>query len=127
LSRSALEDTRVCPDGDHDGRAARRSLFTLIAHSSSHGACGSPRAALCQETVAGVTGHVAVPELEPWDTWQPRSCPVSGDGSWGQGARGGLWWGSYCHEARGGSGAALCREMGTTGHAGMCAPLALRL
>jgi hypothetical protein len=33
LSRSALEDMRVRPDGDYDGRAIRRYLFNLIAHS----------------------------------------------------------------------------------------------
>jgi hypothetical protein len=63
LSCSTLKDTRVCPDGDYDGQAARRYLFTLIARSSHHGAHGGPRAVPCQEMGAGATGHVAVPEL----------------------------------------------------------------
>jgi hypothetical protein len=55
---------------------------------------------------------------------------VLGDGSRGHGARGGHravtgpGGGSWSHEARGGSGAALCQEMGD---AGMCAHLVFRL
>jgi hypothetical protein len=100
LSHSTLEDTRVCPDRDHDGRAARWYLFTLIDHSpqllpmghvaalelscdrrrelKSWGARGDPGAVLCQETGDGDTGHVAVPELScarrrepgPQGTWR---------------------------------------------------------
>jgi hypothetical protein len=55
--------TSARPDGDHDGRAARRYLFTLIAYSFRHGARGSPEAVLCLEMGAGATGHVVDPEL----------------------------------------------------------------
>jgi hypothetical protein len=33
LSGSVLEDTRACFNGDHDDRASRRYLFTLIARN----------------------------------------------------------------------------------------------
>jgi hypothetical protein len=64
LSRSALEDTRARPDGYHDGWAARWYLCTLIARSSC-----------------------------PRGTWQPRSCLVSGGGSW---SPGGMWRSQSC-------------------------------
>jgi hypothetical protein len=57
--------------------------------------------------------------------WQSRSCSVLGDGSQGHGACGGPrvavgpGGGSWSHEARGGSGAALCQETGAVGHTGM--------
>jgi hypothetical protein len=58
---------------------------------------------------------------------------VPGDGSRGHGARGGPraaagpGGGRWSYEARGGSGAALCQEMGAAGHAGMCARLVFHL
>jgi hypothetical protein len=90
-----LKDMRARPNGDHDGRAARRYLFTLIARSSC-----------------------------PRGTWRSRSCAVPGDGSRGHGARGGPGaatgpgGGSWSHEAHGGPGAVLCQETGAeaTGH-----------
>jgi hypothetical protein len=93
LSRSALEDTRARPDGDHDGQIAKGYLFTLIARvplspptghvaagaqgthdgpgaapgpgggSWSHEARGDSGGALRQETGAGATGHVTAPKL----------------------------------------------------------------
>jgi hypothetical protein len=64
-------------------------------------------------------------ELEPQDTWQSQSYPVTGDGSRGHGARGGLGatvgtgGGSCRHEVRGGSGAALCQETGAVRQVGI--------
>jgi hypothetical protein len=69
-------------------------LFTLIAHRplGLQGARGGPRAALGWAAGAGAAGHMAAPELsqagqrerelEPQDTWRPRSCPGLGSGSW---------------------------------------------
>jgi hypothetical protein len=48
-------------------------------------------------------------ELEPQDTWRPRSCPGLGSGSWSRRTRGGpgLGSGSWSRRTRGGPGAAL--------------------
>jgi hypothetical protein len=74
-------------------------LFTLIAHRplGLQGARDGPRAALGWAVGAGAAGHVAAPELpragqrelEPQDTWRPRSCPGLGSGSWSRRTRGG--------------------------------------
>jgi hypothetical protein len=95
LSCSALKDTRARPDGDHDGRAGRRYLFTLIARSTRPRGTWQP----CSYPVLG--GGT----WSPGGTWRSRSCPVSGDGSRG-------------HVACGSPRAALCQETGAgaTGH-----------
>jgi hypothetical protein len=79
-------------------------LFTLTARRplGLQGARGGPGAALGWAMRAGAAGHVAAPELpragqrelEPQDTWRPRSCPRLGSGCWS-------------HRTRGGPGAAL--------------------
>jgi hypothetical protein len=66
-------------------------LFTLITRRplGLQGARGGSGAALGWAAGAGATGHVAAPELpragqqelEPQDTWWPRSCPGLGSGS----------------------------------------------
>jgi hypothetical protein len=58
---------------------------------------GGPGAAPGRSAGAGSAGHVAAPklpragqrELGPQDTWQPRSCPGLGSGSWVYRTRGG--------------------------------------
>jgi hypothetical protein len=74
-------------------------LFTLIARRplGLQGARGGPGAAPGWAAGAGATGHVTAPELpqagqrelEPQDTWRPRSCPGLGSGSWSRMTRGG--------------------------------------
>jgi hypothetical protein len=113
LSRSALENTCARPDGDHDGRAGRWYLFTLIDHSpqllpTRHVAALELSCARRRELEPW--GHVAIPELscarrrepgprgtwrsrswcgslwqelKPWGTLRSRSCPVLGNGSRG--------------------------------------------
>jgi hypothetical protein len=122
LSHSSLKDIRACPNGDHDGRAVRWYFFILIARSScprgmwqpwrrpvpggrSWSLGGTWRSQSYPVSGAGVTGHVAVPELSwvlvvgagatrhvaapklpcakrresgPRGTWRSRSCR----GSW---------------------------------------------
>jgi hypothetical protein len=66
-------------------------LFTLIAHRllGLQGTRGDPGAALGWAAGVGAAGHVAVPkllragqrELEPQDTWRPRSCHGPSSGS----------------------------------------------
>jgi hypothetical protein len=98
------------------------SCPVLGDESRGHGAHGNPGAVLCQETGGGAMGHVAVPELScarrrepgPRARGGPRAIAGPGGGSWS-------------HEARGGSGAALCQETGATGHAGICVCLVFRL
>jgi hypothetical protein len=75
--------------------------FTLIAYRPLclQGARGGPRAALGWAAGAGAAGHMAAPEvpragqreleLEPQDTWWPRSCPGLYSGSWSRRTRGG--------------------------------------
>jgi hypothetical protein len=54
-------------------------------------------AALGWAAGAGAAGHVVAPELpqagqrelEPQDTWRPRSCPGLGSGNWSRRTRGG--------------------------------------
>jgi hypothetical protein len=75
------------------------NLFTLIARRSLglQGERGGPRAALGWAAGAGAAGHVAASELpragqqelEPQNTWRPRSCPRLGSGSWSRRTRGG--------------------------------------
>jgi hypothetical protein len=77
----------------------RGYLFTLIARRplGLQGARGGPGATLGWAVVAGAVGHVVAPELlragqrelEPQDTWRPRSCPELGSGSWSCRSRGG--------------------------------------
>jgi hypothetical protein len=77
----------------------RGYLFTLIARRplDLQGTRGDPGAALGWAAGAEAAGHVAAPELpragqrelEPQDTWRPRSCPRLGSGSWSRRARGG--------------------------------------
>jgi hypothetical protein len=74
-------------------------LFTLIARRlfGLQEARGSPGAALGWAAGAGAAGHMAAPELarteqwelEPQDTWWPRSCPGLGSGSWSRKTHGG--------------------------------------
>jgi hypothetical protein len=74
-------------------------LFTLIARRplGLQGARGGHGAALGWAAGAGAAGHLAAPELpragqrelEPRDTWRPRSCPGLGSGSWSRRTRGG--------------------------------------
>jgi hypothetical protein len=90
-------------------------LFTLIARRplDLQGARGGPRAAPSWAAGAGAAGHVTAPELpragqrelEPQDTWRPRSCPGLGSGSWSR-------------ETSGGSGAApgWAAGAGAAGH-----------
>jgi hypothetical protein len=98
-SRSALEDTHARPDIDHDGRAVRWYLFTLIARSSY-----------------------------PRGTWQPQSCPVPGGGSWSPGgtwrsqSRPALGGGSWGHRAHGGLGAAMGPGGGSWSHDARAVP-----
>jgi hypothetical protein len=86
------------PKRDHDGHA--KGIFvTLIVHRPSglQGTRGGPGPAPGRAAGAGAVGHVAAPELprigqrelEPQDTWRPRSCPGLGSGSWSRRARGG--------------------------------------
>jgi hypothetical protein len=73
-------------------------LFTLISRRplGLQGARGGPRAARGWTAGAGDAGHVAAPELpragqrelDPQDTWRPRSCPGLGSGSWSGRTRG---------------------------------------
>jgi hypothetical protein len=77
----------------------RRYLFNLIARRplDLQGAHDSPGAALSWAAGAGAAGHAVAPELprdgqrelEPQDTWRPRSCPGLGSGSWSRRTRGG--------------------------------------
>jgi hypothetical protein len=74
-------------------------LFTLITHRplDLQGTHGGPEAAPGWAAGAGAAGHVVAPELpragqrelEPQDTWQPRSCLGLGSGSWSHRAHGG--------------------------------------
>jgi hypothetical protein len=74
-------------------------LFTLIARRplGLQVARGDPGVALGWAAGAGAAGHVAAPELsqagqrelEPQDTWRPRSCPGLGSGSWSRRTCGG--------------------------------------
>jgi hypothetical protein len=74
-------------------------LFTLIARRplGLQGPRGGSGAALGWAAGAGAIGHVVAPELpwarqrelEPQDTWRPRSCPRLGSGSWSRRTRGG--------------------------------------
>jgi hypothetical protein len=86
------------PKRDHDGHA--QGIFvTLIVHRPSglQGTRGGPGPAPGRAAGARAAGHVAAPELpragqrelKPQDTWQPRSCPGLGSGSWSRMARGG--------------------------------------
>jgi hypothetical protein len=73
-------------------------LFILIAHRplGLQGTRGDPGAVPGWAAEAGAVGHVAAPELpragqrelEPQDTWRPRSCPGPGSGSWSRRTRG---------------------------------------
>jgi hypothetical protein len=74
-------------------------LFTLIARRplELQGTRGGPGAAPGWAAGAGVAGHAVAPELpragqrelEPQDTWRPRSCTGLGSGSWSRRTRGG--------------------------------------
>jgi hypothetical protein len=74
-------------------------LFTLIARRplGLQGIRGGPGAAPGRAAGAGAAGHAATPELsragqrelEPQDTWRPRSCPRLGSGSRSRRTRGG--------------------------------------
>jgi hypothetical protein len=86
------------PKRDHDGHA-QWIFVTLIVHRPSglQGTRGGLGPALGRAAGAGTAGHVAAPELprvgqrelEPQDTWRPRSCPGLGSGSWSRRSRGG--------------------------------------
>jgi hypothetical protein len=75
-------------------------LFNLIACRplGLQGAHDGPRAALGWAAGVGAVGHMVAPELsrvgqrelEPQDTWRPRSCPGLGSGSWSRRTRDGL-------------------------------------
>jgi hypothetical protein len=66
-------------------------LFTLIARRplGLQGTRGDPRATPSRAAGAGAAGHVVIlelprarqRELEPQDTWRPRSCPGPDSGS----------------------------------------------
>jgi hypothetical protein len=84
-SRSALKDTRACPDVDHDGQAVRWYLFTLIAHSPQllpTGHVAASELSCARRWELEPWGHVAVPEpscarrreLGSQSTWRSRSC-----------------------------------------------------
>jgi hypothetical protein len=74
-----------------------RSCPGLGCGSWSRRTRGGPGAAPGWAAGAGAAGHVAASELpragqwelEPQDTWWPRSCPGLGSGSWSRRTRGG--------------------------------------
>jgi hypothetical protein len=84
------------PKDDHNGHA-QGYLFTLIAHRplGLQGARGNPGATLGWAAGAGAACHVTAlelpwagqRELEPQDTWRPRSCPGLGSRSWSRRTR----------------------------------------
>jgi hypothetical protein len=86
------------PKGDHDGHARGISVYfnsTQTVGPSRH--TWRPRSSPGWAAGAGAAGHVVAPELprsgqrelEPQDTWWPRSCPRLGSGSWSRMTRGG--------------------------------------
>jgi hypothetical protein len=89
LSRSALEDTRAHPDVDHDGRAVRWYLFTLIAHSPQ----------------LLPTGHVAASELSC-----ARRRELGSQSTWRSQSYHGPWWRELEPRRTRGPRAGLCQE-----------------